>query len=80
LLATNAEYREVLAAWAASTEDDDLMANESDDTDVDDPLAASVVDHHDPANVSAEAIRNTYAVLADDIDIESQMHEPIGGD
>jgi ATP-binding cassette subfamily B protein len=80
LLATNAEYREVLAAWAASTEDDDLMANESDDTDVDDPLAASVVDHHNPANVSAEAIRNTYAVLADDIDIESQMHEPIGGD
>jgi ATP-binding cassette subfamily B protein len=82
LLASNAAYRDVLATWAASTEDDDLLDHATDVghlVDVEDPFAVALAGH-EPAAVSAEAIREMSAVPADDIDLEAQMREPVGGD
>ena len=80
LLANSAAYRDVLASWASAEEDDDLIAGAADDSDTEDPLAASLVDRHDPAAVSKAAIRANAKVVGDDLTVGTHVHEPIGGE
>jgi hypothetical protein len=79
LLATSDAYRDVLAAWA-SAEDDDLMADASEDIDIDDPMAVRVADPREPAAVTPAQIRQTYPLPTDDLEVGTQVHEPIGGE
>ena len=80
LLANSAEYRDVLASWASSEEDSDLIVGAADDSDTEDPRAAGVVDPHDRAAVSPAAIRANAAVVGDDLTVGTHVHEPIGGE
>jgi ATP-binding cassette, subfamily B, bacterial len=70
-VAAQGTHEELLATNAAYRDVLATWAAHGDDEDV-----GEIVD----ATVSAEEIRGTYSLPADDIDIEAQMHEPIGGE